>query len=361
MRKVLLSILFFAAYLNVDAQITITSADMPVVGDTLRHSSATALGFSINLNDVGANKVWNFDTLTPVSQKVDEYKKALKVSPLYGIISPSAYGYQVADTLGGLGSSPIPITVTEVYTFFNIRGSSPVDTYVAEGFGAKVSGLPTPALYDNEDELFLFPLAFGNKDTTDYYLNVSVPGLGRMVQEGERVTEVDAWGTITTPFFTTAKSCIRVRSEVNGNDSIIASGLPLPIPPVGIPRQTVDYYWLVQGEHYPALWITTTFTGSTETVTAVRYRDSYRMVSVDETNQSHIIENVTVYPNPAKDVLRLNTNAKQFVSEVFDIQGKLVLSGQNKVDVDVSLLSSGSYFIRLSSEAGISYASFVKK
>lgn len=358
MKKVL-ALLSLSVVFSAQAQVSITSADMPVKGDTLRYSTAVPLGFNINLNDTGGNKTWVLDTLTPVMQRVDEYKTAAQVSPIYALtISASAYGYKVTDSLAPPGGSPLPITVKEVYTFYNIKGSSPNDRYIAEGFAAKINGAPIPATYDNEDEIYFFPLQYGNKDTSDYYFDVQVPTLGRMVQEGERITTVDAWGTIKTPFFTTAQSCIRVRSEVNGMDSIISS---LPIPAIGIPRQTIDYVWLVRGEHYPALWITTQMVGSNETITSVRYRDTYRSVSVDDITSDNSSVQFKVFPNPAQNALNITISEKNFIAEVFDMQGRSVLNTRDERTIDISSLPQGRYFVRVTNGHQTSYASFVKQ
>lgn len=355
MKRVLLAFGFIIMYLNAKAQVTITSNDMPVKGDTLRYSTSIALGFNIDLNDTGANKVWNFDTLTPVAQRVDEYKAALQVNPLYGLISVSAYGYEVFDTLP-TASAPIPVTVTEVYTFFNKKGTAPNDRYVAEAYAAKVSGTPTPAVYNNEDELFFFPLAYGNKDTSDYYLNLQLP-LGSMVQKGERITKVDAWGTIKTPYHTTAQNCIRVRSSVEGVDSVLAP----PLINIGLPRNTVDYYWLIPGEHYPALWVTTTNTGGTETVSSVRYRDKYRMLSVNEFNGQTAKNSISIYPNPAKNIVHINISSTNLVAEVFDMQGRLITTVNNERTLNISTWADGTYIIRTIIDGEVGYTTFVKE
>ncbi|HEY9177934.1 MAG TPA: hypothetical protein VIN07_09600, partial [Flavipsychrobacter sp.] len=192
MKNCLLTLLLILAISATHAQVSITANDMPVNGDTLRYSATLATGFNINLNDTGANKVWNFDTLTPILQRVDEYKSVLQVNPVYAavITSLTAYGYKVADTLG-LGSSPLPVSVTEVYTFFN-KKTNPSPRFVAEGFGARINGTPVPAVYSNEDEWYFFPLNYGDHDTSDFYLKVQVPSLGSLVQSGYRYTRVDA-------------------------------------------------------------------------------------------------------------------------------------------------------------------------
>ena len=137
-----------------NAQITINAADMPVNGDTLRYSIGAAMGFNINLADIGTNKTWNFDTLTPTLQGVDAYKTAAQVNLTYAAtISPTAYGYKVTDSLPTGGT--LPVSVKDVYSFFSIK-SGP-SRFVAEAFAANVSGVPVPANYQNEDEWYFFP------------------------------------------------------------------------------------------------------------------------------------------------------------------------------------------------------------
>ncbi len=358
MKNCLLTLLLISTISSAYGQVTITANDMPVNGDTLRYSTTLALGFNINLNDTGANKVWNFDTLTPMLQRVDEYKSALQVNPAYAVlISPTAYGYKVADTLG-VGGTPLPVTVTEVYTFFS-KKANPSSRFVAEGFGARISGTPVPAVYSNEDEWYFFPLNYGNDDTSDFYLKVQVPSVGSLVQSGDRFTKADAWGTIKTPYFTTAQNCIRVRTEVVALDSVQV----LPLPAIGIPRRTVDYKWLIPGEHYPALWITTTVTGSTETITAVRYRDSYRPSSIQDAGTDNTASRLEVHPNPATDQLRLKipSGEHQYIVEVFDMQGRTVACLQNTGIVDVASFVPGNYLVRVSFDNKVAYAPFIKQ
>src|SRR6185437_13410994 len=133
------------------SQITITAGDMPVVGDTLRHSIVLPAGSGIDLTKTGANYSWDFSSLFPVAQAIDSYKLASDVNSLFALlISPTAYGHKVADSLGGFGISiPLPVKVTNIYTFFDqLHGP---DRYVADAFAATISGFPAPVNYTNDD------------------------------------------------------------------------------------------------------------------------------------------------------------------------------------------------------------------
>lgn len=341
------------------AQITITAPDMPVSGDTLRSSAANPL-VTISFAATGANTTWNFSSLTPVSQTVDTYKTALQANPAYAVtISSSAYGYKVFDTLSSVGSQQLPLTVKDGYTFFSKKPTGSPNRFVAEGFGAIVAGFPTPAAYSDEDEWYFFPLAFNDYDSSAFHLNVNILGLGSLVQDGVRKTTVDGWGTITTPYFTTAVDCIRLRSDVTETDSVTFNGTALP----PIPRHYVEYKWLANGQHYPALWITTNVTGSTETVTSVRYRDSRRSGLAGIAGTTAPVRELSAYPNPAVNgyvQLQLPAAWQVYTTEVFDMQGKLVQTAQNTAVLDVRTLAPGNYLVRVSAGAEAGFVRITK-
>ncbi|MFB1021604.1 MAG: hypothetical protein QMC40_02450, partial [Vicingaceae bacterium] len=73
MKKILFGLSVFFTF-NSYSQISITIANMPVSGDTLRFSTAL-LDTSVLLNyqNNGANQIWNFDSLRVISQGVQRF------------------------------------------------------------------------------------------------------------------------------------------------------------------------------------------------------------------------------------------------------------------------------------------------
>lgn len=68
------------------------------------------------------------------------------------------------------------------------------------------------------------------------------------------------------------------------------------------------------------------------------------------------------FPNPVKDVLRINTLEAISKVEVFDLLGKSVLTQYNVMDqVDVSGLKKSIYLVKLTSNKGVSTKKFVKE
>ena len=347
------------------SQITITPADMPVAGDTLVYSNApTSVGFSPA--DSGANITWNY-ALSSDSMGKDTYLLASQVNANFAnTISNSAAGYKVADSIPGLSMlsaiipTPLPLSVTDIYTYFQ-QITTPRAAYVASANSYTVSNiLPVAANYTDPDVWYFFPLTYGNAtDSQKYSVTMSLMSLASIKESGYRKTRVDGYGTITTPFFTTPVNCIRVRSEIHEIDSITYSGTSF-----GIPRNSVEYKWLVNGQHYPALWITSTLTGTTETITQVRYRDTLVDSALVVATQKPAIYDITAYPNPATTgdvMLSLPADWKSYQVEVFDIQSREVAKFSNQLSINISSFPAGQYLVRVTSGVKVGYTKITRE
>ena len=78
-------------------------------------------------------------------------------------------------------------------------------------------------------------------------------------------------------------------------------------------------------------------------------------------------DNVRVYPNPAADVIQVHCAGLDVLVgsvEVFDVYGKLLNIANvvgNPANINVSALSPGIYFLRLTTNQGIVTKRFVKQ
>jgi len=71
---------------------------------------------------------------------------------------------------------------------------------------------------------------------------------------------------------------------------------------------------------------------------------------------------VSIYPNPATEVLNLNVDSKINSADIYDLAGKLVKSASvadNKVNVKD--LQNGTYVLKVNTEAGSTSHKFIKK
>ena len=264
MKKIILLLVLFLFYSMTQAQITITSSDMPSANDTLRYSIANVdTLITNNYKKTGPNYIWDYSKLKPSSQAIDKYELA-SATPykLYFLTKPGEYGVKVLDSI-----NLVVVTLRNIYDFYNKSALS----FSADGMGITFSGLPYGASYQTKDVIYKFPLNFSDLDSNAFYFNMSIIGQFSYIRQGYRISEVDGWGSVTTPFGTF--NCLRIKSTIHEIDSVKTSLIPFPI---GFPNNQVEYKWFAKGEKIPVLQITGTLTGSNFTPNAVRYRDKYR-------------------------------------------------------------------------------------
>ena len=72
-------------------------------------------------------------------------------------------------------------------------------------------------------------------------------------------------------------------------------------------------------------------------------------------------QNIKLYPNPARDVIRLMTEETDYEVKLFNNVGQVVLSGKNLRSINVSSLSRGIYLLELKGSEWIWSESIVLK
>lgn len=266
MKKILFSLfsLLLAILAFSQTPITILNADMPRVNDTLRYSTSSSITAAM-LTQAGANQIWNFSNMVNTGQDIQKHFAPLN-TPYVLYFSGATYGLPDNINVGGLGGA-LGISFSDVYSFYkNTAGSS-----VMVGRGAKVQGLPIGMQMNPKDTIYKFPLDFGDVDSCLFKGSFNLPTLGSFSQQGKRVSSVDAWGTITTPYGTF--SCIRIKAVINETDSILITAIPFPI---AIPNNRTVYTWWAKGERFPILEVTVTSGGLAGAGITTRYKDRFR-------------------------------------------------------------------------------------
>jgi hypothetical protein len=84
----------------------------------------------------------------------------------------------------------------------------------------------------------------------------------------------------------------------------------------------------------------------------------YNPCNITGVNSISSNKNITLYPNPAQNVLHTNTNS---LYKIYDILGNLCLSGDKSNAINIESLKSGVYFIELSSLDSTRKIRFVKE
>jgi hypothetical protein len=314
---------------------TITAADMPTVGDSLRVSQALTLPTNAPpLTRNGANQTWNYAGLVPASQRVVRYEEVSSATGalLQLTFNNALLGPDTRATVVSPQNLPLPAGTTLTLPITNPLefSSSTTADFRSVGFGATLSGTAVPVTYVSkaqQDVVYRFPLNFGSSDVSNSLLTTPsfVASSGYFSQKRQRTNLPDAWGTLTTPFGTF--QTLRVVTTLADHDSVAIGGAPgqgLTLPLI---RQ---YKWLANGVHVPVLTITTTEVAGQQTVVAVEYRDNYRRVVPLTVRDAATDATLSAYPNPSavgKGVrLAVPASSGPFTLSATDLVGRQLFS-----------------------------------
>ncbi len=276
------------------AQITITSADMPIKGDTLRYSGAIldSIG-EANFNISGANATWDFSSITPSMQGMANYLPGSQTPYGATFNNQNSFGRKAADNLDLQGNQ-----VSDVYEFFSTSNAD----FRRDGLGANFL-VNIANSFSDPDEIYQFPLDYADVDSSTFSLTANISIFGTFYSRGYRKNVVDGYGTITTPYGTF--SCIRVRTDLVSNDSVSAIGQN-----VGINSIIREYKWLANGEHLPVMQVNGTVVNNKFVPSTAIYRDSKRNVPENPELEAVFSINNT---NP-----EINKDTVKIVSQVID-------------------------------------------
>lgn len=358
-KHLLFAFTVFTGFLT--AQITITTSNVPVSGDTGRVSLAATSQLTsslvTNYTLAGPNFTWNFDSLKPIGQQMRKFEPALT----YNYFS-TGYVEKTADSLNLF-----------IATFKNICDIFKKNTtsFYMDAWGITYMGFPIPVSYSDKDELYNFPLNYLDRDSTTFAMSTPSSSLipFGFKKHGYRITEADGWGTINTPYGT--EQCLRVVTTQYSIDSIKANipvgTFTLPIN-IGYPNYVKKYQWLTLTNHVPYLEITGTLVGTNFLPNEVRYRDNIRyFAGINEAASEQIA--LAVYPNPATTELNfvIPSRGVQTV-QIFDMQGRLLIEQKfdnensiNKNSIDISQLNAGIYAGRLNNGKAVQNFKFIKQ
>jgi hypothetical protein len=326
-------------------QISISSADMPNVGDTIRFSTASPASLTgLDFAQTGANHTWNFSVLTHLSQDIDTFVSVTSTPIFYypSFITNASIARK-GESFGAAG-----FTLTNVYDFFKETSAH----FAQVGFAAQLSGVPLPTLYTAPDYQYRFPLSYGNSDSCLYGYSITIPTLFTYKNESKRINTIDGWGTITTPLGTF--QALRVKSVIISRDSLASDSLPFPIPP--ITTTTTEYKWLTNSHRVPVLTVEIRGMGAAN----VTYPDIPRQnIGIAEAEGNGTTIPVSLYPNPAGNQLTIATTPKPEVISwiMIDALGSIVMQGKisdipPETTLNIEALDAGVYYIRLIGKNG---------
>lgn len=280
---------------QINAQIVITSDDMPLPGDTVRKSN-TAILDGINYQQGGPDQTWLFNELTVVTQQVDTFVNVGETPSIYQIFFNNQFIYPdykatVALKLAQFTAIPT-VTLTDSYLFIKVSDEDMREM----GYGVTLEGIPLPVQLQQIDTVYRFPLEYGDIDSAHSLLSIDVPNLGYLMISKFRRNTVDGWGTLTTPYgeFQT----LRVKTEIEEYDSLYSDSLGMGMP---LTRNIIEYKWLANGFPEPILIVT-----EEGFIITASYIDSVRSGFLNVPEVKSRKYDFSVYPNPSSDYLSVS-------------------------------------------------------
>lgn len=351
--KILLSSLLILSFTYGIGQITITSSDFAQGGDTAMVSISNET--TLDLVTTGADATWDFSTINIYYQVIDTFYDISQADLLYQAVFNNGFTnaeyesdwFKPWDADGLDQLSQFGVSVTNLYQFTAVLSDRVQNT----GVGFEIQGTGVPAEMDTIDVQYELPInyldAWNNSSYIDVDLNPAYDAIYRRYQWRDAV--VDGWGTIITPWG--SFDALRVRTEVVAIDSVYSgqfgTWFELPTP------DQVEYHWFTNGQKLPIFSVLTNDVGGNETITEIRFKDKFRnIVSVEE----NAIE-VDMYPNPANDLVNIQTNENVDVVSIFDLNGRLIYSkkpSSNALVINTAKWSSGVYTVQIQLNSGIS-------
>jgi PKD repeat protein len=254
--------------MTVFGQITINKNHMPSSGDEIEYSTARPL--NVDVSKTGDSVEWDYTKLVNLDDGIDAYISSLR-TPYILSFGFTTFGKKLMDTLG-FGD----FQFKNIYNFYQNSNASFRD--VGMGFQFAAIPLPQAGKHTDADEIFVFPLEYGDKDSTTFDVEVPISvgiKLGSFFRSGNRVTTVDGWGKISTPYAKDVE-CIRVKSVITELDSIKVS---TPAINFGQVITRIEYKWLSTTEKMPLLTITGNEVLGSFAATSVVYRNEWSKVS----------------------------------------------------------------------------------
>ncbi len=333
MKKVSLIVVTSVLFLSkTQAQITITQSDMPSANDTIRYSNATLNSITFTPSQTGSNYNWNFSSLASNSQDVLQYKSSFNTSYFFYFVNK--IGLKTADSIG-----VSTIQLKNVYSFYTKSAT----VFKNEGQGYSYNNIPLANSYIDDDEIYQFPLQYGDHDSSTYYFDYNLSAYTTYIdyaQNGSRVNDVDGWGSITTPF-ATYSNVLRIKTTIYSHDTITVLGFPLITN-----RKTKEYKWLSKTEKIPVLEISGTLVGANYTVNSIKYRNNVPITSgINELNKEAIA--INLFPNPFENNLSIQSSVNEVKYKIYDVLGVEKLTGtiQSNETINTEQLKNGIYFI----------------
>jgi hypothetical protein len=323
-----------------NAQITVTMADIAAPITVIQQAQDTMP--TVTVGSSGISQTWNMSALNTHTTDTLNF-----ISPSWTPLA-GASAFPSANLAIEISNSGQP---AYVYAYRTPSSMSILGQYAIQDFG----GGPSPVIQENTPAEILtnFPSTYLSTFTQTYVSDGTIffgydPGIGFVIDSIRakstitKYSNVDAWGTITTPLIS-AVPCLRYYSTKHNTDSLfILSSLTGWV----FFQETIDssksYSWWANGIGFPLVELQTNW--AADTVTSASWLKATPAAGI---NDYTALAAVNVYPNPAQNEITFDLDASKVSSiQVYDVTGRMVASypvSSAITKIDVASFANGMY------------------
>jgi hypothetical protein len=330
----LLSCAIVIASFSIKAQsITITQSDMPAAGELFIEALDTTFT-GLSVGNAGTNQVWNMANLENHLKDTTMMYLATFQPGFANFPTATVAAYQSGGTVSFCSATA---------TAYNMLGM------YGDMFGL---GSATAIKFNPPQTYVKLPATFGttNSGTTTYEIIGPFPQPPidsiRIHMDVTYSSEVDGWGTITTPAFS-AIPCIRQRTNsaavITSYFHAMGSWVPAGTPETD---STISYSWFSKTAHYSLVTIDANADGSISSASYLFSKGTFQGLK----DAPGISNAVQIYPNPASNFVHISGVTSASDLKVFDITGKLVAHNTLTAKETILMISDykpGIYFYQI--------------
>lgn len=339
------------APLNLNAQIVIEAEDFPHIGMlVVRDVDSTT---TLSPGQAGLNRVWDFSNLT-----TSYTDSTLYISPEGLPGAENHPGSNIVEKATNIGA-----TYDGSYNY--IFRETTFDGWIDHGQELRINfwGLSWiwHTMFTPPAEMCHLPMFYGLSYDQEFAWTTYSAGLSGGVQYDTSLMvahltahqEVDGSGTIITP--TGSFDALRVHEHIYGYDTVYsyAAGIGWVFEEVNY-SEWHNYRWFAEGIGE----VGSILEDGSKSGGNFSYFKSSTIVGAEELKKAPAI---SIYPVPAKDVLHINCTGAIDKTEIIDLSGKLRVTAENTVDLDVSGLQPGIYILKVCCPSGTSILKFTKE
>ena len=368
---------------------TLSTVTFPVLGGTTyyiqwdSYYSNAGFDFTLNFTAISCLKTYNINpqTNTDLTTVTLNWDTSLSAPPTYD------FEYGPVGFSQGSGTSSSPTTNSSVLT--GLTPNTVYDYYVRANCGSSQSTwstvnkfttaktCPQLATFDNATQLTGWSFSGdGNYGIGTTAANAQ-GGTGQyIIMNNNTANAVDNWlfspafhlqqgESVTITFYTRCATTRSLRltvgtdsttaaqsTEIWSNNTLLSTTYTQRTAPAWVAPATGIYYFAFND------------VSAVATTAATMRIDTVNFTSVLSTND-YISSKISVYPNPVKDIISITNDSNEIIKnvDISDINGRTIKSfksvSQNQINI--SDLSSGVYFLKITTDGGNAIKKIIKE